>query len=143
MDSVLQSVRNTKSETAGQSVTKTCKICKQTKPVELFGRNGTWRRPECLSCASKQMREYTKIRKKHKAPPLGTPCECCGKTEQSLCWDHCHETHEHRGWLCSNCNTGIGKLGDDIEGVIKALDYLGSVNKLKAHQGGLDDLASA
>ena len=140
---MLKSVRSTKLGTTGQSATKTCKICKQTKPLELFGRNGTWRRPECLSCACKQHSEYYKIRKKHKTPPLGTPCECCGTTEQKLHWDHCHETHEHRGWLCNNCNTGIGKLGDDIEGVIKALDYLGRVNKLKAHQGGPDDLATA
>ena len=40
-------------------------------------------------------------------------------------------------------STGIGKLGDDIEGVLKAVDYLGKVNKLGAHQGGIDDLATA
>lgn len=140
---MLQSIRSSKLELPGLNATKTCKVCKQTKPVELFGRNGTWRRPECLSCYSRQMATYQRLRKKQQAPPLGTPCECCGSTEQKLHWDHCHETHEHRGWICNNCNTGIGKLGDNIEGVIKALDYLGRVNKLKAHQGGDDDLATA
>ena len=89
------------------------------------------------------MRDYSKLRRKQTAPPLGTPCECCGVTNQMLCWDHCHNSLEHRGWLCANCNTAIGKLGDDIEGVLKALDYLGKVNKLDLNQGGNDDLAAA
>ncbi len=127
----------------GQSATKTCKICKQTKPVELFGKNGTWRRPECLSCAARQMSHYNKLRRNHKTPELGTACECCGLTEQKLHWDHCHNSHEHRGWLCNNCNTGIGKLGDNLEGVLKAVDYLSKVNKLGTHPGGADDVATA
>ena len=46
-------------------------------------------------------------------------------------WDHDHETKEHRGWICGNCNTGIGKLGDNISGVQKALDYLASMGNLE------------
>ena len=38
--------------------------------------------------------------------------------------DHCHETGNFRGWICRNCNQGIGKLGDDVEGLVKALNYL-------------------
>lgn len=89
------------------------------------------------------MRKHYHLRKHQKTPPLGIPCECCGLDTQLLHWDHCHETHEHRGWLCNNCNTGIGKLGDTLEGVLKAVDYLARVNKLGAHQGGDDDLAAA
>ena len=140
---MLQSIQSSRSEPIGKSVIKTCKICGETKSIELFGRNGTWHRPDCLSCNAKLQREYFKIRKKHKTPPLGTPCECCGKTSEKLHWDHCHDSSEHRGWLCSNCNTGIGKLGDNIEGVLKAVDYLARVNKLGTHQGGTDDLAAA
>ena len=52
-------------------------------------------------------------------------CNCCGKpSHKSLVVDHCHETLKFRGWLCETCNHGIGKLGDNIEGVQKALDYL-------------------
>jgi hypothetical protein len=29
-----------------------------------------------------------------------------------------------RGLLCSNCNVGIGKLGDTLEGVMNAVNYL-------------------
>jgi hypothetical protein len=29
-----------------------------------------------------------------------------------------------RGLLCSNCNRGLGLLGDDLEGVLRAVEYL-------------------
>jgi hypothetical protein len=38
--------------------------------------------------------------------------------------DHCHDTGKVRGILCTGCNTGIGHLGDNIEGLKKALYYL-------------------
>ena len=38
--------------------------------------------------------------------------------------DHDHETGEVRGILCTGCNTGIGHLGDNIEGLKRALYYL-------------------
>jgi nitrate/TMAO reductase-like tetraheme cytochrome c subunit len=38
--------------------------------------------------------------------------------------DHDHETNEVRGILCTGCNTGIGHLGDNIEGLKRALYYL-------------------
>jgi hypothetical protein len=54
-------------------------------------------------------------------------CECCGKLpigKQSLHLDHDHITGKFRGWLCNNCNLGIGKLGDSLEGLNKAMNYL-------------------
>lgn len=38
--------------------------------------------------------------------------------------DHCHTTDRVRGILCTGCNTGLGHLGDDIEGLKRALYYL-------------------
>jgi hypothetical protein len=39
--------------------------------------------------------------------------------------DHAHDgTKQIRGLLCGNCNSGIGKLGDDFSTVIKAASYL-------------------
>lgn len=38
--------------------------------------------------------------------------------------DHDHVTGEVRGLLCNNCNTGLGKLGDTIVNVLKAVQYL-------------------
>lgn len=53
-------------------------------------------------------------------------CECCGGTtvNKAIVFDHCHKTKKFRGWLCSKCNTGIGILGDDVEGLERALTYL-------------------
>lgn len=38
--------------------------------------------------------------------------------------DHCHETGAPRGVLCHSCNTSLGRLGDNIEGIRKVLSYL-------------------
>jgi len=70
------------------------------------------------------MHQYYKLKKNRKAPEIGVACACCGKTDKKLTWDHDHETLKERGWICTNCNLGIGKLGDNIEGVLKAYNYL-------------------
>ena len=61
----------------------------------------------------------------------GGCCACCGlhQTEQKYRLDVDHEHGEVgidavRGLLCRGCNLAIGKLGDNIEGVQNALDYL-------------------
>jgi len=41
-----------------------------------------------------------------------------------LAVDHCHKTGKIRGLLCSLCNTGIGKLKDDIKILENAIEYL-------------------
>ncbi|WP_427925502.1 endonuclease domain-containing protein [Streptomyces sp. cg40] len=38
--------------------------------------------------------------------------------------DHCHETGRVRCVLCFNCNSAIGKLGDDPDAVRRAAAYL-------------------
>jgi hypothetical protein len=38
--------------------------------------------------------------------------------------DHNRRTKKFRGWLCNSCNTSIGRLGDDINGLVQALNYL-------------------
>lgn len=50
-------------------------------------------------------------------------CEICG-THKHLHVDHDHKTGQFRGILCSKHNNGLGFLGDNIEGLEKALDYL-------------------
>ena len=56
-------------------------------------------------------------------------CEICGIHKDdtgkiSLGYDHCHSTMEFRGVLCNRCNRALGLLGDTIESVEKALNYL-------------------
>ena len=38
--------------------------------------------------------------------------------------DHCHETGEIRGVLCTNCNRGIGHLQHNTSIMLKAIQYL-------------------
>lgn len=58
--------------------------------------------------------------------PCPSACELCGKiqTAKSLCLEHCHTTGKFRGWLCNSCNTGIGLLGDTLEHVKRAAEWL-------------------
>jgi len=122
--------QNIKLGTIGPNATKKCKICGELKSLSEFYKNGTWKRPECKECYKELIRKYWHLRKDHPTPELGTACQCCGKTDQLLTWDHCHQTTEHRGWLCNNCNTAIGKLGDNVEGVLNAATYLAKAYKI-------------
>ena len=54
----------------------------------------------------------------------GGRCAICGGETPDLKLDHDWETGTNRGLLCRECNVGLGMLGDDIEGVLRALDYL-------------------
>ena len=58
--------------------------------------------------------------------PRPTVCECCGRPpgKRSLHLDHCHLTGAFRGWLCGQCNKGIGALGDYVGGLRLAIAYL-------------------
>ncbi|MFI6939836.1 endonuclease VII domain-containing protein [Streptomyces sp. NPDC050418] len=46
-------------------------------------------------------------------------------TEPATHVDHCHRTGRVRGVLCFNCNSAIGKLGDDPDASSRAIAYLG------------------
>lgn len=45
-------------------------------------------------------------------------------TYSKLCVDHCHKTNKIRGLLCFKCNTSLGKFGDNVEFLKKAIKYL-------------------
>jgi len=53
-------------------------------------------------------------------------CAICGSEpgRRQLAVDHDHETGEVRGLLCSNCNTGLGLLGDQLARLRVAVTYL-------------------
>ena len=82
----------------------------------------------CRSCAQIKSRERSAIRKKFKdvkPPEFGEPCECCGKpVYRNWLLDHCHDTGDFRGWLCKQCNTGLGNLGDNLQSLQLAVEYL-------------------
>ena len=104
---------------------RTCKYCKQSLHVSLFAkhaanRDGLDRR--CKGCVKAQSRERREIMRT--APPRPDVCECCGERPSKWTMDHDHETKRFRGWVCESCNHGIGKLGDNITGLTKAIEYL-------------------
>jgi hypothetical protein len=87
----------------------------------------------CVACnAAKVKVRYTseRNRQRHKYPsptrPCPALCENCGRPpgERALHLDHDHTAGKFRGWLCFACNSGIGKLGDNIAGLRRAIAYL-------------------
>lgn len=57
----------------------------------------------------------------------GNKCAICGsaaKPKRGWHADHCHKTGRFRGVLCSGCNTGIGHFYENINSMLKAIDYL-------------------
>lgn len=74
------------------------------------------------------LEEYEAILEKQ-----GHSCAICKTKEngvpgkrRSWNWsvDHCHASGRIRGLLCNQCNRGLGMLGDTVESLQKALDYL-------------------
>ena len=106
----------------------------------------TWgtefKRPMCNSCYAKgKLGMNRAVRKKfgpgeprklieQNRPPVGTPCKNCktpmtsGRGKHACNFDHNPVTETFRGWICKQCNTSIGGLGDSIESLERALKYL-------------------
>lgn len=54
-------------------------------------------------------------------------CKLCRSPsggKKRLCVDHDHVTGRFRGLLCIQCNVALGKLGDSVEGLERAIMYL-------------------
>ena len=113
--------------------TKRCAMCKEHLPTSSFNEMGIsskgtqYYQGYCRPCHTKRLSNIYHIKKS--APPVPENCACCGVSFSSVSsknthMDHCEATEAFRGWLCAPCNLGIGQLGDNIEGVEKALAYL-------------------
>jgi hypothetical protein len=104
-----------------------CKECHRILPSTAFNThvlrsNGAFALLHaCRECRSIVDAEVSKVRKN--APPKSDDCDNCHKNKK-LQVDHIHGTTIFRGWVCRNCNTGIGSLGDTLEGVLQAAIYL-------------------
>lgn len=122
--------------------TKTCSRCKQSKDLSEFTpRNGNrkghlaW----CKSC-------YCNYSRERRLAALGINedafssmlekqnglCGVCGVSDGTklsgdkhrLCVDHDHVSGRVRGLLCHSCNRGLGLLGDTVECLERAAQYL-------------------
>ena len=115
--------------------TKLCSHCGEEKPLDQFYRRycGSHRDESdmgydhrCIPCHKAYMKSLREV--KRNAPPMPDVCDCCGK-DLPLRIDHIRGTTIVRGWLCKRCNQGIGQLGDNLEGVKLAYDYLNHQNE--------------
>ena len=104
--------------------------CKECHRILLLGAftthglraDGAYRnRKICRECQTEVEAEKREARKN--APPKPDNCVCCHKNKK-LEIDHLHGTTTFRGWVCGQCNKGIGSLGDTLEGVLQAAIYL-------------------
>lgn len=91
-----------------------------------YAKNVVAKRAYQLVAYAKAYKEGRKFGKRPAAPyPPPSKCECCGKKSvKRLSFDHCHKTAKFRGWICSNCNLGLGLFGDTLAGVRQAMKYL-------------------
>ena len=115
---------------------KICLYCKKEKYLHEFnfryydGKKTSQYEGRCRKCFNKSSSIRRELYKS--APPKTNYCECCGKEKDIngkkllINLDHDRDTKKFRGWLCKPCNTAIGQLGDNLEGVMKAANYLKS-----------------
>jgi hypothetical protein len=83
----------------------------------------TYYKTRCTDCTNRERNDSRRLNRMFMPPP-GLACECCARM-RPLLLDHDHETSQFRGWLCRECNSGLGFLGDNLEGVGRAFQYLG------------------
>ena len=110
---------------------KVCIYCKQRKNSKSFPKHSLYKDKLDTRC-KKCVKQHSKIRSQlHKeAPPKPDLCQCCQKIPIKWVLDHDHSNDNFRGWICDRCNTGIGKLGDNLDGLIKAVNYMISSSKI-------------
>jgi len=124
-------------ELSSGELTKTCKYCEKSLPLHMFKLRykgykpvGTRGRDHiCKTCCKESSKKLRQLKVIAPPKPLDKKCQCCGVAVDTFFFDHCHKTDEFRGWICRSCNVGLGFLGDNVEGIEKALTYLRKVNE--------------
>ena len=111
---------------------KVCRECQIEKDIEEFApnqygkNNRILRRPVCRECYAKKVKANPQQKRefvaKYPRPEIGEVFDCpiCLKKivrehNNDVVLDHSHEDGSIRGWLCSSCNTSLGKFNDDPE----------------------------
>lgn len=111
---------------------KICIYCGKRKNKKSFPKHIKYKDKldtRCKQCIKKDARLVSILKKN--APPKSICCDICHKNK-SLNLDHCRKTKKFRGWLCTECNTGIGKLGDNIQGITNAMNYF--LSRIKRYE---------
>lgn len=120
---------------------KKCIHCNIVKSINAFGfrEKNKSRRSKCRSCKQKEINAVNYLSNIHPRPDNDDyRCPICSKKKVELkssgrwhdrsVWvlDHCHTTEAFRGWICNNCNSGLGRFYDNKEYLKKAIQYLES-----------------
>ena len=148
----LHSSNNMTPHKKGYRVCYTCKVEKKHSEFHANKNNPHGIGYSCKECARKKNKTYyDPVRMRSQALKRlygitlddydrmlkiqNNRCAICNGTEtikqnhNNLSVDHCHATGKVRGLLCSSCNSGIGRLKDDVELLEKAIAYLREMNK--------------
>ena len=130
-----------------------CEFNGNTSGTDAFDKNGyRLRRPECSECTKNVSTGKSEAKKKAKElgisyiAPEGTLCGICNKPPLKgyvLVFDHCHKTNTFRGYLCNPCNRSVGVLGDDVDGLLRVLNYFNKTNKCFIVQNENGELSKA
>ena len=103
-----------------------CRRCGEIYPSYVFKitsrklSGNIYYKSTCTNCIAEETSTTRALRKLHLPPKA---CECCGRASR-LFLDHCHSTGDFRGYLCQQCNVGLGNLGDNQAGLLRAIRYL-------------------
>lgn len=108
-----------------------CGRCDRWLPVERFWNtsfSSSRKKSSCRSCLVGASYGISGIEFDHLLESQGSACAMCGamegRGERSLHVDHDHITGQVRGFLCDDCNRGIGMLRDSTVILSKAIEYL-------------------
>lgn len=123
-----------------------CGTCGQPKTKRKSGSRGEYAGAYCRNCQKVQHYAWKRAhpvrhRVKHYrfwSRKIGVPieeivqailrqqglCAICGVKMANPHFDHCHTTGVFRGFLCTNCNTGLGMFKDDPALLEKAIKYV-------------------
>jgi len=105
-----------------------CRVCLTEKDESSFDKHHcapkSGYKRICRQCKAMQSAIIYRLKRQHSVPALGAACEICGVRHERLCLDHDHVTQELRGFLCGNCNKGIGMLQEDPAILGHAIEYL-------------------
>ena len=105
-----------------------CKRCKRFLPITAFTTStlradgAYYLKRECRECHTITSAEH-RLALKNYTRPKPDHCDKCHE-KKFLTLDHIHGTIIARGWLCKECNSSIGALGDTLEGILEAAIYL-------------------
>ncbi len=126
-----------------------CAVCQEVKSTSAYYRvrsGGSRLQSVCKSCSSKRHSRYVVekrqvLRGARLTKEYGITleefetmlalqencCAICGKRfgrGRQANVDHCHRSHQLRGIICNQCNTGLGLFKDDLRLLRQAQHYL-------------------